>query len=149
WKANNNKKEITAQDLAPHIQAFRRLRVKHVLISGGEPLMHSNLWTMCEQLKTFGARITLLSTGILLKRHAKDILRHCDEVIVSLDGSRTVHNEIRGMPSAFEALEEGLAAIRALDSNYRLSARCVIQRRNFSDLVNTVQTAKLLPLNRI
>src|SRR5467141_3852326 len=44
WKNNQNKREITSRDLAPHLEAFRRLGVKRVVLSGGEPLMHSNMW---------------------------------------------------------------------------------------------------------
>src|SRR5687768_10258693 len=102
WKGNQNKREITTQDLAPHLEAFRRLGVKWVVLSGGEPLMHSNLWSFCEHLKALDIRITLLSTGLLLERHARRICDSCDEVIVSLDGSREVHNKIRRVPRAYE-----------------------------------------------
>src|SRR5678815_5035736 len=51
WKANQNKREITTEDLAPHLDGFRRLGVKWVLLSGGEPLMHSNLWSFCQSLR--------------------------------------------------------------------------------------------------
>src|SRR5688572_11429164 len=86
WKGNQNKREITAAELMPHLEAFRRLGVKWVVLSGGEPLMHSNLWSFCERLKGIGIRITLLSTGLLLQRHARQICLTCDDVIVSLDG---------------------------------------------------------------
>ena len=48
--------------------------------------MHSNLWTLCAMLKELGISITLLSTGLLLKRHADEVIRWCDEVTVSIDG---------------------------------------------------------------
>src|SRR5262249_14526389 len=57
WKANQNKREISAEDLAGHLDAFRRLGVKWVLLSGGEPLMHSNLWSFCRSLKRLDVRI--------------------------------------------------------------------------------------------
>ena len=61
-------------------------------------------------LKDLEVKISLLSTGLLLTRFAPDIVRWCDEVIVSLDGSREVHNTIRGVPRAYERLAEGIAA---------------------------------------
>src|SRR6267154_706785 len=91
WKANSEKKEISTEDLALHLQAFKKLGVKRVALSGGEALMNSNLWKFCEHLSSIGAKISLLSTGLTLKSHASEILTHCDAVIVSLDGSRQVH----------------------------------------------------------
>src|SRR5687767_566258 len=64
WKDNQNKKEISVEELSKHIDSFRKLGVKQVALSGGEALMHSNLWTFCELLKSSGVKISLLSTGI-------------------------------------------------------------------------------------
>src|SRR3990172_9167936 len=72
WKANRAGQELTPEQLAPHIAAFQRLEVRWIVLSGGEALMPSNLWTLCEQLKPLDPTITLLSTGLLLKRHAAD-----------------------------------------------------------------------------
>src|SRR5262245_34701862 len=66
WKANQNKKEITVEELSKHIESFRKLGVRQVALSGGEALMHSNLWKFCELLKSVGVKISLLSTGITL-----------------------------------------------------------------------------------
>src|SRR6187549_943351 len=98
WKANQNKQEITVEQLQPHIESFRRLGVKYVALSGGEALMHSNLWLFCDQLKSIGVKISLLSTGVTLKAHAENVLKHVDEVIVSLDGNLEIHNRIRNIP---------------------------------------------------
>src|SRR5882724_13571896 len=107
WKANSEKKEISTEELSKHISAFKKLGVKQVALSGGEALMHSNLWKFCEQLKSIGVKISLLSTGLTLKANASEIVAHCDDVIVSLDGSKEAHNRIRNIPNAFEKLAEG------------------------------------------
>src|SRR5258706_5936998 len=126
WKANSEKKEISTEELAKHISAFEQLGVKQVALSGGEALMHSNLWKFCEQLKTIGVKISLLSTGLTLKAHAAEVIKHCDDVIVSLDGSREVHNLIRNIPSAFEKLAEGVHELKKLKPSFRATGRCVL-----------------------
>src|SRR5882762_10137890 len=88
WKANHEKKEISAEVLQQHILHFKKLGVKRVALSGGEALMHSNLWKLCEQFHNIGSKISLLSTGLLLGVHAREIVKQCDDVVVSLDGSR-------------------------------------------------------------
>lgn len=149
WKANKNMREISRDQLERHVATFRKFNVQWVVLSGGEALMHSNLWLLCELLKELRCKITLLSTGLLLARHADNILRWCDEVIVSLDGSQEIHNEIRALPNAFGRLVEGVAALKALDSDFRVSARCVVQRRNYFDLPNIIDAAHFIGLDQI
>ncbi|RAW02753.1 radical SAM protein [Pseudochryseolinea flava] len=149
WKANHNKQEINSDTLALHIDSFRKLGVKHVAFSGGEALMHDNLWKLCEQLKTIGVKITLLSTGITLKNHAKEVVHWCDEVTVSLDGSHDVHNQIRNLPRAYEKLQEGIAAIKIIKTNFRITARTVIQKLNYRDFPHILEAAKSLAVDQI
>lgn len=150
WKANRNGTELTAAQLEPHLGVFRDLNVQWVVLSGGEALMHSNLWTLCTLLRDAGVeKITLLSTGLLLKRHADDVLRHCDEVTVSLDGSRDVHDAIRNVPRAYDRLAEGVAALKERDAAFRMTARCVVQRRNYADLPNIIGAARAIGLDQI
>ena len=149
WKANRHGQELARQDLAHHIAAMQQWQVRWVVLSGGEALMHTNLWTLCDLLKNLHVKISLLSTGLLLKRYARDIVQWCDEVIVSLDGSRDVHNAIRGVPRAYERLAEGVSALKALAPHFRVTARCVIQRANYVNLPKIIDAAHALGLEQI
>jgi MoaA/NifB/PqqE/SkfB family radical SAM enzyme len=149
WKANSDKKEISTEALAMHLNAFKKLGVKRVALSGGEALMHSNLWKFCEQLNSIGAKISLLSTGLTLKAHASNIIAHCDDLIVSLDGSREIHNRIRNIPGAYEKLAEGIQAIKKINPSFRITGRTVLQKMNFRDFENMIESAKALGLDQI
>jgi MoaA/NifB/PqqE/SkfB family radical SAM enzyme len=149
WKANHEKKEISTKDLQKHVRHFKRLDVREVVFSGGEALMHSNLWKLCEILRELGIKITLLSTGLMLERNAKDIISNCDEVIVSLDGSQPVHDKIRNIPQGFEKLAAGVKEIKRMKSAFRITGRCVLQRYNYHDFINIVRSAKDICLDQI
>jgi MoaA/NifB/PqqE/SkfB family radical SAM enzyme len=149
WKANQEKREISAEELERHLEAFKRMGLKRVALSGGEALMHSNLWKLCEQIHSIGAKISLLSTGVTLSSHAKNVVMHCDDVIVSLDGSPGIHNKIRNIPQAFEKLREGIQAIKALEPSFRVTGRTVLQKQNFRDFINIVRTARDLGLDQV
>jgi MoaA/NifB/PqqE/SkfB family radical SAM enzyme len=149
WQANAMKRELSRDDIARQLDSMRSLHVQRVVLSGGEALMHQNLWTLCELLSELSIGITLLSTGLLLKKFAPEIVRWCDDVIVSLDGSREVHDEIRRVPRAFDRLAEGISALREHQPAYPVSARCVLQKSNFRDLPNIVAAAHEIGLNRI
>jgi MoaA/NifB/PqqE/SkfB family radical SAM enzyme len=147
WKANEERRELSREDLSRQLGSLRALHVQRVVLSGGEALMHPNLWRLCELLKELPVRITLLSTGLLLEAYATAVARWCDEVIVSLDGSQPVHDAIRRIPHAYERLGAGVAAVKALGVS--VSGRCVVQRANFRDLPNVIDSAHSLALDRI
>lgn len=111
--------------------------------------MHPNLWALCDLIRALPARITVLSTGLLLARHAADVVRWTDDAIVSLDGSPEVHDRIRRVPRAFARLAEGVAALKAADPGYRVTGRCVLQRLNFADLPEVVRSARRIGLDGI
>jgi Fe-coproporphyrin III synthase len=148
WKTSESR-EITTADLERHAADIVSLEVRWVIFSGGEPLMHSDLFRLCATLRPLGVRLTVLSTGLLLAGHARRIVEHVDEVIVSLDGPPAVHNRIRRVVGAFESMSEGIRELHRLQPDFPLAARCTIQKQNCTNLVATVDTARELGLNSI
>jgi MoaA/NifB/PqqE/SkfB family radical SAM enzyme len=148
WRATT-RAELSAADVAGWLGEWRRLGVRRVLLSGGEALLHSHLWELCDHLRAADIGITILSTGLLLRRHAGELVRRCDDVVVSLDGPREVHNQIRGIPRAYEKLAEGVAAVKAADAHVMVSGRCTVQRLNYRSMRATVAAAHDLGLDRI
>jgi MoaA/NifB/PqqE/SkfB family radical SAM enzyme len=138
------KRELSTAEVAEWCGEWRRLGVRQVVLSGGEALLHSDLWEICERLREAGIAITLLSTGLLLARDAPRVARYCAEVIVSLDGPAAVHNLIRNLPRAYEKLAGGVAALRGTAPGLPVGARCTVQRQNFRHLRATVAAAREL-----
>src|ERR671910_159402 len=99
WKANASKREISLADLQRHVSSLRQLHVQRVMLTGGEPLLHSNLWTLCDLLKSEGVKMTLVTTGLTIEPHVADINRVIDELVVSIDGPPDVHDQIRRIRS--------------------------------------------------
>ena len=149
WKGNNNVQELSEQDIKGMLDSFKKLNTSTVVMSGGEALMHPNFFRLCEILKSNKLTITILSTGLLLKKYANEIISKANEVIVSLDGSKEVHDKIRNVPNAFNKLKEGVGDLKKLDKNFRITARCVIQKKNFDDLPNILKAAHEIDLDQI
>jgi MoaA/NifB/PqqE/SkfB family radical SAM enzyme len=149
WKANATKNEISAEELLRHVLHFKNLGVREVAFSGGEALMHSNLWRLCEVLRQQEIGITLLSTGLLLERSTVEIISNFKEVIVSIDGSPRVHDAIRNIPNGFQKLSAGIAALKHAKPDFRITARCVLQRHNFLDFENIIRSVKEMGIDQI
>ena len=142
WKANADRREISDRELAAHVAAIERLHVQRVMLTGGEPLLHRNLWALCDRLRETGVRVTLVTTGLLAEAQAADIARAVDTVVVSLDGPSEVHDVVRRVPGGFERIVRGIAALRALAPSPRLIARSVLQRANYAHLDRTIASAQ-------
>ncbi len=148
WKIRQVR-EITAADLAPHIAGLRELKVQWVVFSGGEPLMHSDLWTLTRMLRREGIRTTLLTAGLLLERFAAQVAGEFDDVILSLDGPPEIHDRIRGVRGAFRRLERGIQTVRGRRPSMMFHARCTVQKQNVRHLRAAVDSALQLKLNSI
>lgn len=148
WKVDSAQ-EISLADLERHGADIEKLGVQRVVLSGGEPLMHSDLFRLCGFLRNRGIRVTILTTGLLLKRNAEKLIDFVDDVIVSLDGPPEIHDRIRRLPGAFELLAEGVGAIHRLRPGFPIAARSTVQRQNCGTLRETARTAHGLGLRSI
>ncbi|MGH9524446.1 MAG: radical SAM protein [Terriglobales bacterium] len=145
WRIRQSR-EISPDDLRPHLDSFRELRVRSVVFSGGEAQLNRELKALALMLRAENIHVTLLTAGLLLESRAAEVAEVMDEVIVSLDGPPDVHNRIRNVPLAFERLARGIAAVRMLRPAMKFSARCTVQKQNFRGLSETVATARQLAL---
>lgn len=148
WKIEEAQ-EITPEQLEAHVADLISLGVEQVVFSGGEPLMHSDLFRLCERLRALSIRTTLLSTGLLLEKHAARIVAWVDEVIVSLDGPPEVHDRIRRVRRAFELLAGGVRALHRHKPGFPVAARCTVQKSNMRHLRGTVAAAREIGLDSV
>ena len=148
WKTTE-RAEFSVEDLRHQTESLDQLGVEWVVLSGGEALMHSELFSLCRVLRARNIRISLLSSGLLLERHAAAIAEWIDDVIVSIDGPPAIHDEIRGVQSAFALMTRGIAAIRSIKSEFPITARCTVQKRNCGHLAATAKVAREIGLDSI
>lgn len=149
WKGNKNLKQLTEDDVTNLLFSLKRLGTQQVLMSGGEALLHPNFFRFCEILREQNIKISLLSTGISLKKNAAQLIQRVNYIIVSLDGNEEIHNRIRNIPDAYRQLKEGVQEIKKLSPTFRVTARTVIHRLNFLHWPNIVDSAKEIGLDQI
>lgn len=149
WKGNHNVKQLTESDIAGLLNTLKKFETKRVVMSGGEALLNPYFFRFCEILNGQDIRITLLSTGITLRKHAPLLVKWVDEIIVSLDGDEKTHDIIRNIPGAFQKLYDGIREIKTLDPSFKIAARTVIHKLNYKQWPDIIETAKLAGLNSI
>lgn len=149
WKANHQLRQLTEEDVTGLLSSLRRLGTRQVLMSGGEALLNPNFFRLCAILKQENIRITLLSTGLVIGRHANQLLQWTDDIIVSLDGDEPLHDQIRNVPGAFRKMKEGVQLLHDRKPGFRVTGRTVIHRRNFRHWPAIVRAAIDIGLDQV
>jgi MoaA/NifB/PqqE/SkfB family radical SAM enzyme len=140
---------LSLDAIAGWLAEWRRLQVKRVVLSGGEPLLYPALEPLTKMLSSAGFHVTILTNGLLLSRFAPLLARYCDELVVSLDGPQPIHDQIRGVPHAFAQLAKGIQKVRESRPSLAITGRCTVQRHNYRYLRQTVAAARALGLDQI
>jgi len=148
WKRKDGR-EFHAADLERHRESIRTLGVKHVVLTGGEPLLNRELDAICEFFRDLGLRVTLLTTGLLLQKKADLVARGFDDIIISIDGPPEIHDRIRRVSGAFQTIQKGVMEVRARRPRIPISCRTTVQKLNHIHLRATVSAARFLGLNGI
>ncbi len=125
------------------------LGLRHIVYSGGEPLVRRDFPEICRIFSALQARQTMLTNGLLLEKRLPEIDGFLNEITISLDGpDAAIHNSIRGL-EAFEQIVKGIRSLRARSHRPRISIRTVVQRVNFRHLGRMIDFARDLGIDRI
>jgi MoaA/NifB/PqqE/SkfB family radical SAM enzyme len=149
WKGNKSVKQLDQTVIENLLKSLIKLKTQWVVMSGGEALMHPNFFRFCQILKSIRVKITVLSTGLMLEKYALKLVEKTDDLIISLDGSQTVHDAIRGISGAYDKLKTGVQAVKKIDPQFSVSGRSVIQQANFHDWSNIVDASHEIGLDHI
>jgi Fe-coproporphyrin III synthase len=148
WKRETSD-ELHTQDLQRHRASLQNLGVRQVVLTGGEPLLHSDLAALCNFFREQNIRLTLLTTGLLLYKRAEEVANLFDEIILSLDGPQEIHDSIRRVNGAYNLIHKGVAAVRHLNPAIPITCRTTFQKANHRHLRETVDAARALGLDSI
>jgi len=149
WKHNNHLKQLTEQDVEGLLESLKKFKTVEVVMSGGEAILHPAFFSLCAILKKQNIKITLLTSGHAIKRHAESLVKYVDSIIISLDGTEEIHNKIRNIENAFIKTKESILAIKALQPNFKITGRTVIHQLNFRIWPQIIDAAKELQLDSI
>jgi radical SAM protein with 4Fe4S-binding SPASM domain len=109
-------------------------------ISGGEPLVRPDIFDVIEYAKKIGFEVSLITSGFAFdEKRLNNLTRHEVHTAVSVDGTRTSNDLIRGKGS----YDKALFAMKKLSENGILD--CVVTtmtRLNIKDCVDTVRLAE-------
>ncbi len=138
WDTPGNPKSQFAdlEAIRQNLEQGRKLGLKFVDFTGGEPLLHTALPEMLDMAKSMGYRTTLTTNGILYPQKAKDLLGKVDLLHFSLDSlDPQQHNTLRGknvFDSLMLAIDTALALGETPDILYTVTQENIGQLENLA-----------------
>lgn len=121
--------ELGPEKIRNVLAEFEEMQGLRLLLTGGEPLLHSRFEEINEMLTGFMFRKVLFTNGVLLRRGLLDRL-HVDEVQISIDGLETAHDLVRGAGS-FRAAMAAMKLCRKTGMDVSVST--MIHAANLND----------------
>ncbi len=121
-----------------------------VVLSGGEPLLNRNIFTLIQRIADHGMAIALDSNGILIDRSTAARLKGSgiNSVEISIDSiSPSCHDEFRGMRGAFERARE--AVVSCSSEGIFTTIATTITQRNMGEVEQLVSLAKQWGARRV
>ncbi|MBK8026598.1 MAG: radical SAM protein [Chloroflexi bacterium] len=123
------------------------LHTRWVVLSGGEATQHPDWATAARKFRQIGARVILLTNGLLVSRQIEQVIADTDELVISLDGGTAeTYQAIRGL-DGFERVLSGIAA--AHQAGKPVTTRTTLQQANFREIPQIIQAAKDAGVDRI
>lgn len=139
WKFQEYICDPTIEELDKIFSSLKKLDVKAVSISGGEPLMCKDTERIVSMIKDYHMRAQVVTNGILLsKDKSRELIQAgIDSIVLSLDTiAPEIYEKLRGVP--FKIAEQSLESlIYAKEGNPHVDVAisCVINRYNIGKLV--------------
>jgi heme d1 biosynthesis radical SAM protein NirJ len=126
--------ELSTAEAIGVMEDLRAFRVPVLILSGGEPLLRSDIFDLAAHAKSLGFYVGLSTNGTLID--ASNVGRIAavgfDYVGISLDGRRETHDAFRRRQGAFD---ESLAAARLCrEAGIKVGLRFTLTEGNAGDL---------------
>lgn len=121
-----------------------------VTLSGGEPLLHPDLWKFIEILyqKGFGQILIITNATLVTKEVAEKLKKYGVSVQVSLNGScADIHDQLCGKGN-FDKTLTGLKTLKAAGIN-RILVRYMLAKFNSEDLIEFLTLMKNIGITHI
>ena len=111
--------------------------------TGGEPFSHKDFIPLLQYISSMKVPYSILSNATMLTDEAIEVLSlgYCDSFQVSIDGTKEVHDKIRGAGN-FDKAVEGIARIRSTCPEISIPISFTANQDNFRDFENVAKVAR-------
>lgn len=136
---HNARRNMTMDVVDDLVDQVDKLKMRWVLLSGGEAMQHPQWDEVARRFRDAGVRTMLLTNGLLVKKQIDRFKGCVDDLIVSLDGGTSeTYDSIRGV-DAFDLVLEGITLAKR--EGLHVTTRTTVQRENFREIPLIIEKA--------
>lgn len=135
--------EISFNQVQSITNQLMQYGVKHVVLTGGEPLLCKEFLRIIEYISSRNMSITICTNGVLLGKYAKDLKYYgVNKVIVSLDTlSPTLYDYLRGTSNAMPVVLNSIDASKS--EGLKTAIHAVLSEKNRYEISNLLKYAQI------
>ncbi len=132
---------MSRSQVRPLLEDAVAIGTKVLVITGGEPFMHKQLWDIVADAKQLGLSVNITTNGTLLDRHWDAMVESgVDSLSFSLDGLAATHDTLRGKVGAFDQTVQALQRTRG--AGIAASVYFTATRSNVHELLSVAKLAR-------
>lgn len=139
------KDQLSTKEIDSLIDNFSGLGVQEIRFTGGEPLLHPNIYEFIKRARILNIRPSIGTNGTLITPEVAKKLKEAGlcQAVVSLDGTEEAHDKIRGKNN-FKRAIDGIKNLQ--DQGIMVRVNSVLMKNNMFDII---QLAKQLNSQKI
>ncbi|MDR0303660.1 MAG: radical SAM protein [Chitinispirillales bacterium] len=111
WETGGNQ-NAKLEDVSQNLAAARKIGAKFVDFTGGEPLLNPNLSEFLEIAKKLKFITSVTTNTLLFEKYAEKLSGKIDLLHFSIDGTKEIHDKIRGVKSFDRVVDSISAALK-------------------------------------
>jgi len=129
--------------LLPLLDEAVSIGTKTLVITGGEPFIHPDLFDAVAAAKARGLAVNITTNGTLIdKRWDELVASGVDSLSFSIDGMGASHDALRGQKGAFKRTTSALKRIRREAPQISTSVYFVVTNKNVGELTSVYDLAR-------
>ncbi|MFZ5805662.1 MAG: radical SAM protein [Verrucomicrobiota bacterium] len=141
--------ELTWEEIQNVLRDLAQFGIPHLLLSGGEPLMHPRFWDIATLAKKLNLRLTLSTNGTLIDRAIAEKIKSTGfgYVGISLDGIGETHDRFRKTQGAFERAVRAFEHCKTVEQ--KVGLRLTLSRHTVDDLDRILDFVEKMDIERV
>jgi MoaA/NifB/PqqE/SkfB family radical SAM enzyme len=141
--------ELLTENWLLLMMQFPSIGARKVLLTGGEPLLRTDIVRLVDALATAGLIVDLNSNLQRMTRALMQDLKGAglSEISVSLEGPEDVHDSVRGRPGAYGKLIEAMGW--AEEAGIGIDAACCLTQQNCGAILDLIDLVGSLPIRSL
>ncbi len=140
--------ELSTQQIYGVMNDLKEFRVPALILSGGEPLLHPDIFDISRRAKDMGFYVGLSTNGTLIDEVKIDQIARVgyDYVGVSIDGLRGTHDKFRRREGAFDTSMHGVRLCR--NRGLKVGLRFTMTQDNAHELPDMLDMLEVENIDR-